>query len=163
MNSCISTYMSTASTTAGLHQCYLREWGWTALTGSCSSVLFTCTHSLLQSSHCSLRWKQVAHGSTRIWVAGRHHCMHHLFFWPFLLDKCSCRKQSKTPVEAFLPEISLSGNLKSYKNGGGATTLRSVSSTNVHGHFWSTERACCPPDFILNKLTQRKCLGLFFF
>lgn len=47
-----------------------------------------------------------------IWVRGRHHCVLYLFLQPCLLDRCKCTKQSKPPVEAFLPEVSLSGNLE---------------------------------------------------
>lgn len=98
MNFCISAYMSNASTVCLSPPPLPMGAGTYWEPFFCAMYLRTSPPSFLPQLS-ELRAGSPC--STRIWARGRYHGMHHLFLWPFPLDKCKCREQSKPPSKGF--------------------------------------------------------------
>ena len=98
MNSCISAYMSTTSTVC------LSPPPLPVGAGTYWEPFFCAVYLHISPPSLLPQLTELGTGSpcsTRIWARGRHHCMQHLFLWPFSLDTCKRRKQSKIPSRGF--------------------------------------------------------------
>lgn len=113
---------------------------------------YTCTHPLLFSSHSSLRYSPC---STGIWAVSRHHCMHHLFLWPFPLDKYKCRNRT-IPSRGFSSRgFTFWKPRKPTKMAGEPLVYLPQMFMAISGPL---KRPAVHTGFIHSKLTDSKCL-----